>query len=440
MRALAGLLVAIAVAGCGEDRVRLEIAGDATGATRLDVVFLEPVVHERKQRSNLPGPSGLPEGGTERVYYAVQRAAATIELAPQDRFPLTIQLDAGFDGRYLPLVVASDAEQRIVAIGALSPPQLFPAEPTAEHATAFVEPRADVTIFEIALERVTVVEPEPGAVPAVPVDHALVVRCGGEPSGLVWRRANGQLRVVLPLDGGKDAMPRLADGIDLDCDESTPGISGDARRVPASDDRKDCDDTSAAFHPGAAEACNGIDDDCDGEVAPLAVEHDCPLESSRCSTVRVCDDTVAHGSTGVCQAPGSPCLRCKPALESRDSGQAKRACGGRGRLELPGCIGACRATLVDAPAGWEVEIGPLSDPSVRFGMFDRFDKPINESGVALYLDSDRDWPSSLVTAGTFAIFVETPANQRFVVPYEISLDLVLPETSSCSNATQIACQ
>ncbi len=28
----------------------------------------------------------------------------------------------------------------------------------------------------------------------------------------------------------------------------------------------DCDETDAAVHPGASEACNGVDDDCDGEV------------------------------------------------------------------------------------------------------------------------------------------------------------------------------
>jgi len=43
----------------------------------------------------------------------------------------------------------------------------------------------------------------------------------------------------------------------------------------------DCDDGNAAVHPGAAESCNGLDDDCDGEADnledPLAevIEHSC---------------------------------------------------------------------------------------------------------------------------------------------------------------------
>ncbi len=38
------------------------------------------------------------------------------------------------------------------------------------------------------------------------------------------------------------------------------------------DNDRDCDDTSAAVHPGVPEVCNGIDDDCDGGVDKDAVD------------------------------------------------------------------------------------------------------------------------------------------------------------------------
>lgn len=41
------------------------------------------------------------------------------------------------------------------------------------------------------------------------------------------------------------------------CDSDGDGYDG------AQCDGDDCDDTTGAYHPGAAEQCNGVDDDCD---------------------------------------------------------------------------------------------------------------------------------------------------------------------------------
>ena len=58
------------------------------------------------------------------------------------------------------------------------------------------------------------------------------------------------------------------DGLDTDCDGSTgPGEvddDGDGVLVCAGD----CDDSNPEIRPGAREACNGVDDDCDGEIPP----------------------------------------------------------------------------------------------------------------------------------------------------------------------------
>ncbi|MCK6528195.1 FG-GAP-like repeat-containing protein [Myxococcota bacterium] len=82
--------------------------------------------------------------------------------------------------------------------------------------------------------------------------------------------------------------PEICNGIDEDCDgeldedpqgapswflDSDGDGSGAADPVPACAaplghvlDGSDCDDTDGDVHPGAAETCDGIDQDCDGEV------------------------------------------------------------------------------------------------------------------------------------------------------------------------------
>jgi hypothetical protein len=67
----------------------------------------------------------------------------------------------------------------------------------------------------------------------------------------------------------------------------------------------DCDDTRAATKPGALDACNNIDDDCnpgtlDGANDPLCVGKSC------CSLQMTCRDTTA-GDTQNCGGCGIPC-------------------------------------------------------------------------------------------------------------------------------------
>jgi hypothetical protein len=56
---------------------------------------------------------------------------------------------------------------------------------------------------------------------------------------------------------------------DSDGDGYGDPATGDDGCTPpddSSDDPSDCDDTDDAVHPGATELCNGIDDDCDGDI------------------------------------------------------------------------------------------------------------------------------------------------------------------------------
>jgi len=73
-------------------------------------------------------------------------------------------------------------------------------------------------------------------------------------------------------------------------------------------DDTDCDDTSAAIHPGAAEQCNRVDDDCDG-LLPVGERTDSDADGSvACAD---CDDAaplVHPGASESCNGVDDDCV------------------------------------------------------------------------------------------------------------------------------------
>ena len=63
----------------------------------------------------------------------------------------------------------------------------------------------------------------------------------------------------------------------------------------------DCDDNTSGVNPGAAEACNGVDDDCDGETDEPG--------NAGCSTYYLDQDGDSYGldtsSQCLCEESGS---------------------------------------------------------------------------------------------------------------------------------------
>jgi hypothetical protein len=73
-------------------------------------------------------------------------------------------------------------------------------------------------------------------------------------------KAGGTIRGV---DGGDDT----GSSQDTDTAEDTGSSSAtDDDGDGISEDDGDCDDTDPSIHPGASDRCNGVDDDCDGEI------------------------------------------------------------------------------------------------------------------------------------------------------------------------------
>jgi hypothetical protein len=190
------------------------------------------------------------------------------------------------------------------------------------------------------------------------------LRCGSNNgpwrSGIAWQPpAALQLRLLFPDPEAGTGLDATARPLDLDCD----GAAADGR---------DCDDLRAAYRPGAAEACDGLDTNCDGADFALTP---CSLTSTSCNTggvtgVQLCQD-VEQGTPGLC-APtpaclceaGGPCAKCTLAFEGSES-EAKPCAPGLAKLPAGTCdaIAPCHVEVVQTDLRWDAAVatGPQAE-------------------------------------------------------------------------------
>jgi hypothetical protein len=355
----AAVLGAAALAGCTEAGAHLTMSAPAGpgSVTSFQVVLANPeqVPTVANQRT---APSSLE---TESVAYYLQRTVAGGTQGAVDHvdgFAIRVEPDPAMtETDFIPFVLLYGGD-KLVGVATF-------------HAKDSAMPSPIRVVGDEIDKYVLDVEPVAQVADTDPVDAAQVrtVACYRDDqtmftSGIVWRpKTGGEIRLLLPDDGGLDATHRE---LDLDCDGHvvTPQSSG-----------PDCDDSRDWFNRDARETCDGYDTNCDGLqslVVACTGSNVCPDASTNMG-MALCDDRT--GTVGVCQSDpqclcangATTCPRCVVTIEAGTTTASVKPCQpGIGFVKLEGLCGDAlrcpRVEVLQVGGGWKADISPDVTP------------------------------------------------------------------------------
>lgn len=354
------LLVMLA-AGCTDAGAHLTFSAPDGPAqvTSFDVVLATPDVVP-----TIAGQRAAPDSlATRSVSYYLQRTIAGGThgaIDGVDGYAVRIEPDPALtETRFIPFVLMYDGD-RITGIAT------FRAPDSAQPSPILVL-RDEIDKYVLDVEPVT----EAGDTDPVAPGQVRLVECQRDDqstftSGIVWLPlGGGELRLVLPDDGGLDATGRA---LDLDCD---------AHPVAADASGGDCDDSRGWFHAGAEETCDGYDTNCDGlqslvVACPAGNGNVCPDPDTN-TGIALCDDRTGTESACqsdpqcVCAASPTGCPRCIVPADGGSSTATVTPCQPSiGFVRLEGMCGdgeRCpRVEVLAAGGGWKAEVSADVEP------------------------------------------------------------------------------
>ena len=123
-----------------------------------------------------------------------------------------------------------------------------------------------------------------------------------------------------------DAIDPAGDGIDADCDGSDGTDRDNDGHDSSASGGDDCDDSNATVWPGAPEACDGVDTDCQPDPSEVDADGDGWLLCGG-----DCDDTAATTNPAapqLCNGVDDQCLQGEPPPETDDDHDGWWTCEG----------------------------------------------------------------------------------------------------------------